>query len=285
MIQVRDELSALDGRRRRDRCSASATTACGSGSIPTSWPSRNMTAGDVVNAIREQNARWPRGQIGQPPVRPGQHDQITLATLGRLTEPEQFEDIIVKRTPRRPRRAHQGRGPRRTGRQERGRQRTRRTASRRAAWPSSSFPTPTPWTPPTASGQDGRAEKDFPDGVDYEIRYDTTPYIARVDQRGVQDAARRHHPRGARGAGVPAELAVGDHSAGRRAGGHHRHLRGHGGDRLQPQQPDALRAGAGDRHRGGRRHRRRRGGRASHRARACRRARRRSWRWTRCPGR
>ena len=43
--------------------------------------------------------------------------------------------------------------------------------------------------------------------------------------------------------------------ADRRAGRHHRHLRRHGGAGLQPEQPVAVRPGAGDRHRGGRRHR------------------------------
>ena len=100
---------------------------------------------------------------------------------------------------------------------------------------------------------------------------------ARIDQRGVQGAARRDHPGGGRRAGVPAELAVVDHSAGRRAGGDHRHVRRHGRVRLQPEQPDAVRTGAGDRHRGRRRDRGGRGRRASHRERAWRRATPRSW--------
>ena len=90
---------------------------------------------------------------------------------------------------------------------------------------------------------------------------------ARIDQRGLQGPARRGDPGGHRRAGVFAELALGDHSAGGRAGGHHRHVRGHGGVRLQPEQPDAVRPGAGDRHRGRRRHRGGRSGGASHRAR------------------
>ena len=36
------------------------------------------------------------GQIGQPPVPRGQDFQYTLCTLGRLVEPEQFANIIIK---------------------------------------------------------------------------------------------------------------------------------------------------------------------------------------------
>ena len=77
----------------------------------------------------------------------------------------------------------------------------------------------------------------------------------RIGRRGAQDAPRRRDPGGHRGAGVPAELAGDDHSAGGRARGHRRHLRRHGGHGLQPQQPLAVRPGAGHRHRGRRRHR------------------------------
>jgi multidrug efflux pump subunit AcrB len=58
---------------------------------------RNMTAGDVVAAIREQNAQVAAGSIGQEPIRPGQELQVTLSTLGRLSDVEQFENIVVKR--------------------------------------------------------------------------------------------------------------------------------------------------------------------------------------------
>jgi multidrug efflux pump len=60
---------------------------------------RNLTAGDVVLAIREQNAQVAAGQIGQKPIRKGQDIQITLNTRGRLTNEEQFENIVLKTTP------------------------------------------------------------------------------------------------------------------------------------------------------------------------------------------
>ncbi|HVS33956.1 MAG TPA: efflux RND transporter permease subunit, partial [Gemmataceae bacterium] len=51
---------------------------------------------DVVAAISAQNVQVAAGQIGQPPVPKGQQFQLTITTQGRLTDPEQFADIIIK---------------------------------------------------------------------------------------------------------------------------------------------------------------------------------------------
>src|SRR5260370_39640767 len=56
----------------------------------------NMTASDVANAIRSQSLDAPAGRIGQLPTSPIQPCQLPIDTLGRLTDPEQFGDIIVK---------------------------------------------------------------------------------------------------------------------------------------------------------------------------------------------
>jgi multidrug efflux pump len=56
----------------------------------------NMTAMDVATAIRQQNMDAAAGQLGQPPAATGQPFQLPIDTLGRLTDPEQFGDIIVK---------------------------------------------------------------------------------------------------------------------------------------------------------------------------------------------
>jgi len=66
---------------------------------PEKLAARNLTAGDVVAALREQNQQVATGQIGQPPVPLGQETQITLTTLGRLKEPEQFANVIICTTP------------------------------------------------------------------------------------------------------------------------------------------------------------------------------------------
>jgi multidrug efflux pump len=63
---------------------------------PNELAARNMTAGDVVNALREQNVQVAAGRIGQPPVPEGLDFQYTINALGRLLEPEQFGAIIVK---------------------------------------------------------------------------------------------------------------------------------------------------------------------------------------------
>jgi multidrug efflux pump len=58
---------------------------------------RSMTAGDVVKAVREQNVQVAAGIIGGPPL-PKQTAafQYTLNAQGRLTDPSEFGDIVVK---------------------------------------------------------------------------------------------------------------------------------------------------------------------------------------------
>ncbi len=64
---------------------------------PDKLAALNLTAGDVVTAIAQQNLQVAAGQIGQPPnPSRAQQFQLTINTLGRLTDPDQFADIIVK---------------------------------------------------------------------------------------------------------------------------------------------------------------------------------------------
>jgi multidrug efflux pump len=63
---------------------------------PARLASRRMTAGDVVDALKEQNVQVAAGQLGQQPASRGIDFQYTMTTLGRLTDPEQFADIVVK---------------------------------------------------------------------------------------------------------------------------------------------------------------------------------------------
>jgi multidrug efflux pump len=67
---------------------------------PEKLASRNMTASDVVSALNEQNIQVAAGQVGQQPVPDGQNFQLTMSTLGRLMEPEQFGEIILKTSSR-----------------------------------------------------------------------------------------------------------------------------------------------------------------------------------------
>jgi multidrug efflux pump len=70
---------------------------------PQQLASRNMTAIDVANAVRDQNLPAVAGQVGQPPMAGGPSFQLPLDTLGRLSDPEQFANIIVKAVPSQPR--------------------------------------------------------------------------------------------------------------------------------------------------------------------------------------
>jgi len=63
---------------------------------PVRMASRGLTATDVVNALQEQNVEVAAGQVGQPPIKPGQQFQISVRAIGRLSEPTQFDNIILK---------------------------------------------------------------------------------------------------------------------------------------------------------------------------------------------
>ena len=63
---------------------------------PVRMAARNLTATDVVNAMLEQNVEIPAGQLGQPPSNDKQAFQVPVRVVGRLTSPEEFDNIIVK---------------------------------------------------------------------------------------------------------------------------------------------------------------------------------------------
>jgi multidrug efflux pump len=66
---------------------------------PDKLQSRDLTVGDVIRVLREQNVQVAAGRIGQPPVPTGQDFQYTLTTLGRLVEAGEFADIVLKTGP------------------------------------------------------------------------------------------------------------------------------------------------------------------------------------------
>ncbi len=63
---------------------------------PVRLAARNLTASDVVNALEEQNVEVPAGQLGQPPANSTQQFQVPVRVVGRLSDPAQFENIIIK---------------------------------------------------------------------------------------------------------------------------------------------------------------------------------------------
>ncbi|MDZ4781532.1 MAG: multidrug efflux RND transporter permease subunit [Planctomycetia bacterium] len=94
-IQIRDELAQIKG--------VGDVTYLGQLDYsmrawldPDHMAARDLSASDVVAALREQNVQVAAGSIGRPPVPEGQAFQYTLSTLGRLTDPEEFGNIIVK---------------------------------------------------------------------------------------------------------------------------------------------------------------------------------------------
>ncbi|MFB3110601.1 MAG: efflux RND transporter permease subunit, partial [Gemmatimonadales bacterium] len=63
---------------------------------PRQLKSRRLTTQDILNAVGEQNVQVAAGQIGQPPAPRGQSFQYPVNVLGRLSETDQFEEIIIK---------------------------------------------------------------------------------------------------------------------------------------------------------------------------------------------
>ncbi|MFJ2362378.1 efflux RND transporter permease subunit [Pseudomonas sp. NPDC087697] len=63
---------------------------------PNKTASRNLTATDVVNAIREQNRQVAAGALGAPPAPNATAFQLSVNTQGRLVSEEEFENIIIR---------------------------------------------------------------------------------------------------------------------------------------------------------------------------------------------
>src|SRR5208283_2674568 len=63
---------------------------------PQKMAALGVNAGDAAAAIASQNIDVPAGQLGAPPAAANQPWEIPLDALGRLSEPEQFRNIIVK---------------------------------------------------------------------------------------------------------------------------------------------------------------------------------------------
>jgi hydrophobe/amphiphile efflux-1 (HAE1) family protein len=150
---------------------------------PEKLATRNMGAGDVVNALQEQNIQVAAGQIGQQPVPRGQNFQLTLCALGRLTDPGQFGEIILKTAPPSP--DSQDATVvrlRDVAHLELGAQQYDQTCTLDGE-PSvalSIYQLPGSNALQTAKAVYAKMEElksRFPDGVDYQIAYDTTPFI------------------------------------------------------------------------------------------------------------
>ncbi len=58
-----------------------------------------LTVPEIVAAIQSQNTVNPAGQVGSEPIPKGQEFTYSVRALGRLTSPEEFEQIVVRETP------------------------------------------------------------------------------------------------------------------------------------------------------------------------------------------
>jgi HAE1 family hydrophobic/amphiphilic exporter-1 len=94
-LRLRDDLSRVEG--------VGTVTVVGAGAYsmrvwldPDKLAARQLTTQDVAAALARQNVQVAAGQVGQSPAEPGQRFQMTVTTLGRLSDPRQFEEIILK---------------------------------------------------------------------------------------------------------------------------------------------------------------------------------------------
>jgi multidrug efflux pump subunit AcrB len=144
---------------------------------PDRLASLGLTAGDVLAAIREQNKQFAAGSLGQSPGGAGGPFEFPVSVLGRLSDPEQFGDIVLRS-------ADDGRKVRvkDVGRVELG-ARNQDATSKIDGHPATSiavFQLPYANAIGTADRVKAKMEelkKSFPEDVEYVIGYDTAPFM------------------------------------------------------------------------------------------------------------
>jgi multidrug efflux pump len=158
---------------------------------------RNLTATDVLNALRQQNLPVAAGQIGQPPNGAAQPYQFTLDTIGRLETPEQFEEVVIKVGPKgqlvklkdvvkdiyRPRKTDGSRGRRTRPGVELGAKShdIANLFDNKQTVGMAVFILPEAnalEVARTVKAKMNEMAKDFPPGVTHEVAYDTSPFIS-----------------------------------------------------------------------------------------------------------
>src|SRR5262249_55364375 len=144
---------------------------------PDKLQSRNLSAGDVIRVLREQNVQVAAGQVGQPPVPKGQEFQYTLSTLGRLVEAGQVPDHLPSTA--------QGGGvsyPKDVARTQLGarNQDQSLTLNGKPSIGLAIFQLPGSNALDVADRVKARMRelaRRFPQGLEYKVAYDTTPFI------------------------------------------------------------------------------------------------------------
>ena len=192
---------------------------------PDKLANLGITAVDVQNAIAEQNVQVAAGKIGQSPAPPGTPFEMQVNAVGRLSDPAQFGDIIVRAAPNRGAVVHL----RDVARIELG----------ALQYASSAFLDDKPtivlgvFQMPGSNAldlqqhvQDKMVElaKRFPKGIAYAMRYDTTRFVS-ASMRDVLFTLAGLAPRHRCGLRLPAKLAHHDHPDRRHPGFAGRDLR------------------------------------------------------------
>jgi multidrug efflux pump len=177
ILQVKDELGRLPG--------VGNVQVFGAGDFsmrvwlnPNKLASHNLTATDVVQAIREQNVQVAAGVLGAPPTNTGSTAfQLLVNTQGRLTTEEEFGNIIVRAA-----KNGQITRIRDLGRVELGSS-TYALRSLLDNKPAAALPiSQRPGSNALETSQQvrdtmERLKKSFPEGVDYKIAYDPTVFV------------------------------------------------------------------------------------------------------------
>lgn len=96
-LNMRDELARVNG--------VGDVTIFGAGKLSMRlWlnveqlAARGLSPADVVNAVREQNAQVAAGRIGAAPAEAGTAIDYTVTTPGRISTPEEFENVVIRTT-------------------------------------------------------------------------------------------------------------------------------------------------------------------------------------------
>ncbi len=97
-IHIADELQRLPGVSNADVVNA-RNYSMRVWLRPDEMAQLGLTTNDVVQAIQEQNMDYPIGQLNQPPTTSFVSLALPVTGVGRLTEPQEYENIILRATP------------------------------------------------------------------------------------------------------------------------------------------------------------------------------------------
>jgi HAE1 family hydrophobic/amphiphilic exporter-1 len=175
-LRLKDEIARLPG--------VGSVTVFGAGQYsmrvwldPELMRARGLTTQDVIQSLQQQSAQVAAGQVGMPPAPDGQSFQYTLNVLGRLDDPEQFANVIIKTGS-----AGEITRLRDVGRVELGAQ-TYNQVFKKDGVPAAGlaiFLSPGANALNVAQEVDGKMKAlaaDFPQGVVYSVPFDTTKFV------------------------------------------------------------------------------------------------------------